>query len=126
VSYTVHVALEATLTLECIETVIEMAGFGMTYWAASADWERSAERYTVRWEQTEGDPDSLTERTVTYQQIANAMARIATDDIEGLSAETAADVLTELRDTESEGAEIDSPDGDQILQVALFGKVVYG
>lgn len=123
---TVRVEKDATVSIDTLEVLIEMAGFGVTYWATHADWDRAGRTWTLHHHQDPDDTESPVQHSrLTYQHLADALARVYSGSTNAGRA-TEDNVRTELDDPESGGAEFDSDDADQVVQVALFGTVLYG
>jgi hypothetical protein len=83
--------------------------------------------YTVRWTDygRPGEDDEHHERTLTYQQIADALARVYAGE-GNVAGELAGYVRSTLDDQDDPDDVIDSDAADAVLQVALFGQVIYG
>lgn len=134
-NYTVNVDVPDSV----IDTVIEQAGYGMRYWAASATQDEENRRYTIRWweesrlvsDSDYTEPESI---TVSYDDIVKAMSRIASNEkIDYLYDDTrraVQDTLVELLSGVEQfpGGEIDSLAADQIVQLAMFrgNRIVFG
>lgn len=116
------VSMHADISDETIESVIEMAGYSLTGWAKSAVWDDEKHTYTVTPMDDEftGEPEPTV--VLTYDALADAMTRILSEDL------IARRVRRYIFDavTENDGAEIDADAGDAIVQIAMFGRLVYG
>lgn len=134
---TIKYGAEVEVNDDLIEDVIiDLAGYGMRYWAASAIVDEENRRYTIRWwdearlvtDSDYNEPESL---TITFDNIANALGRIVSaEPIPFLSDTTKTAVLTTLAEIhvgeENPGGDIDADVADQIIQVAAFGSVLFG
>lgn len=117
-----NLELTVTVTDELIESVIEMAGYGISYWASAAHWDQEARTYRVT-----GQPDVIDEgeqetKTLKYGHIAVALQQVLRDR---LIAGTYMDYLRRAV-FDNDGGEIDAALGDAIIQVAFFGEVRCG
>jgi len=121
----VNVTTTTTLNVsdEDIETIIEMAGFGIAYWASAATVDSEARTYTVI------EQDADTAHSITYDRLANVIIEIATGQHQvGYTRAYAENYLRELRDPETAeyaGGHIDSDLADVIVQIAALGEVTY-
>lgn len=107
------VSAELELTDEDIEDIIDMASYGIGYWAVEAVVDREAHTYTII---TADDED--TQHVVTDQDIRKATNAIAGG---GLTNEHIQGYLLA-----GDMGGVDSDVADCIIQVAIFGKIVYG
>lgn len=133
IKYTVEVEVTDQVLLD---TVIDMAGYGIGYWAQRMHPDWDARNVTVTWWDegrlaSDSDYDEPERLKVDFDTIAKAIGRIAGGEpIEYLADSTRAAVgsfLVELQSGEEfPGGDIDADAADEILQVALFGKVVFG
>lgn len=94
-----------------VEDVIEMAGYGISYWAKQGVTDWAAETYEV--EEFDGDDVFV---TLTYTQILTAVNRIVNGEIEVWPPIVEA---LASRDVDSEAA-------DAVIQVAMFNEIRYG
>ena len=120
-----HVTMTVAIPDENVESWIEMAGFGIRYWAHSAVVDTEKHTYTVRHydDPDRGDtPDQLRERVLTYQNLVDAACRIVTG-VYGLHPSNAESIRLSLIDPEND--EVDSMNADCIVQAALFGEVLF-
>ena len=104
-----------------IEVLIEMAGYGIGYWAMSAVVDDEARTYTV----TDEDGPYV----VYYDDLARVLVEVALGEHEvGYPREYAINYLQELEGEGSKYAagEIDSDLADAIVQIAALGEIVYG
>lgn len=109
-----------------------MLSHAIGYWAVDDEHDPEARTLRVEWYEREGDPDSKTEKTITYEDIAWAMAELAFGerelDVHRHYRNTVAGFFRELDDPVEQypGGDIDSEVGDIIIQVAVLGNVIYG
>jgi hypothetical protein len=96
-----------------IVDLIDTAGYGIGYWAASAEVDTEEETYLIT-EQEGGEFDWPVR--LHYADIWDAVVRVAKDG--NLAAQEA---VADLDD-----CDIDSVVADIIIQTAIFGKVIYG
>jgi hypothetical protein len=103
---------------ELIENVIDTAGYGIGYWATSAEHDSKAKTYTVVDSEKEDEPKIL-----TYQQIHKAMKDLATAH-NSIRREIRMNLLLSV--LQPEEADIDASDADCVIQWAMFGEIIYG
>lgn len=87
--------------------------------------------FHVEWQAEEGNPKSLTGRTLSYGEIARAAGEVAFGrkdlDIAPVYRGYVANFFRELMEGERfPGGDVDSEVADIVIQTALFGKVIYG
>jgi hypothetical protein len=110
-----------TLDDEWVETLIEMAGFGITYWvsAASTSTTRKGRYYHL----SPFDPDTgeaQSDKRVTFGGLVRAAQKIL-DGQCALAPEYVQHVFAAVMDAGDLDAEI----ADHIVQVAVLGDVLY-
>lgn len=113
------------------DVIIDMAGYGIKYWAKRAVWDSEKREYTVFWaEDDSDDPDMLSWHVLAYQDIAQAAAEVAFNTDIRLNNTLTGYVREFFRELEAgeefPGGDIDSEVADAIIQVAIFGEVIYG
>lgn len=103
-----------------MHTLVEMAGYGISYWATKGVSYKDGDTwcYRIGWE----DSGAHT-RAVTFGKIARAVQRII-DPSDGcdLNPESRAAVAAAVLDP----GDIDADVADLVIQVAVLGKVIYG
>lgn len=110
--YSHDVTVTVTVTEEMIESIIEMAGYGIAYWASAAKWDAEARTYTVT---EDSDEDAQPPRVLTYDDLSEAL---------GVAAKQSGYAANAL--LHGDAGEIDALVGDVVVQIAMFDKVVYG
>lgn len=124
---TIEVDIE--LSQEAIDCIIEMAGYGIAYWAVSASDDEDARTYTIQ-ESEEGDSEI---HVLTYDQIVEAFWKIASftrpkgvgSMVQGYALNAVIDGLR-AGDGDVDAGHIDADLADSIIQLACFDKVIYG
>ena len=113
---TIELALD--VSDEVIEDIIDGADYAIGYWAENADHNQQNKTYTF-WETEEG-----VEHKVSYQDIIDALSKIARGDVR---------VRTDIRDAivvdlvdYSRACRMDAEVYDVVIQVAALGDIVYG
>ena len=124
--------LEVNLEIsqESLDCIIEMAGYGIAYWASTATHDDEARTYEVT-ENYEGDYEK---HTVTYDQIVEAFWKIANpgDQTKGVGSMVKGYAVSAVIDGNDEGkgdidaGHVDSDLADSIIQVAIFNEVIFG
>lgn len=132
-SYTVEVEITDDVLMDI---VIDMAGYGMRYWAVGGLVDEDNRRYTVKWWDerriyTDSDYTEPESKTTSFDDIVAVIGKIASGTpIKYLDDGTRAAVasfLVELQAGEQyPGGDIDGNAADQIVQVALFDEVIFG
>lgn len=109
---------------ELIEEIIETAGYGIAYWAHTAHHDRLAETYTLTWDGSDfedSDPNSAGEHRLEYSDIAKAVENLYNAKVkmnDGL--------LNQLEEWVNGHPTMDVDLADVVIQVALFGEIIYG
>lgn len=126
-TFGVTVTKHVEVTLDTIEGVIEQAGFGMIGWAGPCTWDDQGLTYTVSWEDwmPGANAPARMSRTLAYQQVADALARVYAGE-GNVDGTLAGYVRATLDDQDDPDEVIDSDAADAVIQVALFGEVLYG
>lgn len=118
------VLTEVEIDDEFIEdAIIDTAGYGIYGIASSAIVDSDARTYSVRFY------DSHATVTASYDAIAEAFIDLSMGKVQARSdiVEAAASTIRELQNGEPfAGGDIDSEVASVIVQVAFFGKIVYG
>jgi hypothetical protein len=102
---------------EWMGTLVEMAGYGIAYWAKRAS--HGAETYKVWW-----DDSGEHSKMVSYGAVARAVQRILDVDDTRLHIGPAARAMVAAAVLDP--GDIDAVVADLVIQVADLGKVVYG
>ena len=108
--YKVKVTTERVFTEETILDVIELAGYGIGYWAAHADIDTVHKVYRITEE--DGSVHSL-----PFNLIAQALGNLP-EKYRGTD--------YDLDEMEAGEVYMDSADADSVIQWALFGELVFG
>ena len=103
---------------DMIEVLIDMAGYGIGYWSDLGEIDDKARTYTVR------DTEDVGGRhTLTYEQLAEALVKVANRDVQ-VASYIVNYATNAIRDDDP--GYIDSELADVVVQVAAFGEIVYG
>jgi hypothetical protein len=116
---------------EDIHVVIEMAGYGIAYWAQSLGVLPGGRVTIIDREADSLDGGSPAEYHILYSGLAEALVKIGTGEFESAYHRYAANYLVELNDPQAGVREyasgnIDADLADHVVQYAVFGKIVYG
>lgn len=105
-----------------IEDLLEEAGYSIGYWADSADVDTKRQTYTVVETEAHNSYETAVEHSIPFQKIAQALTDLATGmaDVNVAIQQQLADVLSGKRD------DVDSEAADCVVQVAVFGEIIYG
>lgn len=116
---TIDLKLELFIKEEDIENIIEMAGYGIGYWASKGEVIRNDENQIIGYEILEIEDDKL--------------HKLDNDDIVRGIKYTIENGWTEIIDTDVvhyrigiECGNIDSDIADTIIQYACFNNIIYG
>ena len=106
------------LTTEEVINLIDCAGYGINYWAASGHVDEKAKTYRVIESSAElPDDEEPRDKTLTFDEIRQAFVALA-----------AADKLPDwqMREIEENDLCFDATVGDMVVQWAMFGEIVFG
>jgi hypothetical protein len=118
--------MRATLTDQNILDMIVTAGYGIAYWASRATVDEEARTYTVWWYDGDDDPAS---QIVTFDKIAEAFDKLITNEPKLVGDWLHKYFLYAYADRDKDGIDaghIDADAADVLIQVAMFGEVVFG
>lgn len=121
--YEVSVDLSYRVSKEDMETLLEMAGYGISYWAASASVEATGYRVL---DSDEAQKDLLEDEDfdwafASFEKLAEALVKIGTGEFVSGYREYAADYLAE-----QDAGHIDADLADHVVQYAIYGEIVFG
>ena len=104
--------------------LIEMAGYGINYWATWAKHDAEARTYEVRYEDLD-DPDKEARTVLSYEALGKVLVEVATGqhDVVNIYAQR---YLASVMAGDSDAGDIDSELADIVVQLAIFGELVYG
>ncbi len=111
------------ITGENIADIIDTAGYGIGYWATKAVFDSTEQTYTVSWNGSDfddSDPLATGTKTLTYLDIAKTIESIL--NLESPLSDSTARWFADSFYQE----EIDSDLADVLIQLALFGEIIYG
>jgi hypothetical protein len=121
---TVVQSFSVTVPERTIDTLIEMAGYGIDYWVSTAVIDSEAGTYTVV------EDEDGTEHVISYYKLAETLIRVALDPSLGLRDDIVGYAFEwfkqEREGDEFAAGEIDSDLADVVVQIAAFGEVIYG
>jgi hypothetical protein len=111
--------LNVPISVEDVEEIIEGAGYVEQSWMALGEM-KTEDCIFVAHIYNDEDSYGTTRHELSYQHVVTALEQVAKTNINVLN-----DLTYKLTHGEFAG-EMDAEDYDEILQVALFGDVVYG
>lgn len=124
---TVKVEVEYAVPDSDIQELVEMAGYGISYWASElTDIDGVVLVKDVEEGGYNGEGD---EYVTTYAKLAEVLVKIGNGELYSNVASYAGAYLAALKsttDAKYATEHIDSDLADQVLQYALFGDVIYG
>lgn len=115
------------LDSEWMETLCEMAGYGIKYWADRcyltpiADKPGNHSVFTVEWRDVDTGPRRT--RQLSYGLLARSVQRILTDPG---AVQVGEHMLEAVQRAVFDAGDIDADVADVVIQVAVFTKVIYG
>lgn len=113
---------EWPVTIAMVDTLIDMAGYSIGYWVSTAHADADAQTYRVV---TLGEfAEDYPAQTLTFVQIADAIAKLAFDD----TVQVTPYIRDYARSTliEQDAGEIDGEMADVVIQLAMFNEIVFG
>lgn len=107
--------VEISLSPEDWEDVVDTAGYGIAYWVERAVVDSENLTYRIEW----FDGDDLNSQIITLADIEKAWGKIVSGHIQ---------VNSDIRSYLSSGdlGDVDADAADVLIQVALFGEIIYG
>lgn len=108
-------------TTDLVVDLVDAAGYGIT-WADQAYLDEDAQTYTLDLDEDAAQEAGKSQVTLTFQDIQAALAKLAQGGL-------AHQVITQACQVALEApgeADLDSEAADCIIQVAVFGDVVFG
>lgn len=102
---------------EDIEVLIEMAGYGISYWANSAVVDSEARTYTVTADEEGAEPVAM-----TYGAIAETLVKVAFSRLgETYVSDDAREYFKDM-----DAGVFDADLGDVVIQLTAFDELIYG
>lgn len=117
-----EVTITLPIRLAMVETLIEMSGYGITYWASTARWDVDEKTYEVV-PQAEFAED-YPAKTLDYKRIAWALGKIGYDPLTQVNSEIRGYATSAI--SQDDPGEIDATLADVVIQVAMFDEIVFG
>lgn len=106
------------LTDQDVENLIDCAGYGIAYWAASGELDRTAKTYRVIESSIElGEDETPLDKTLTFDEIRDAFALLASRD---------KFPDWQMREIEDKDLAFDAHTADMTIQQAMFNEIVFG
>lgn len=119
--------LELDIPDDTIEVLLEMAGYGIAYWASSLDYRDGKVTIIDREPDDEGEGKTY---TCDYADLAEALVNLGTGVFPSAYQDYAARYLSEMLDpnlfAEDASGNIDSDLADHVVQYAVLGELIYG
>jgi hypothetical protein len=112
--------MNAELT-ELFESIIEDAGYAIGYWADEATHNTEAQTYAITIQ--EEYADEYESKTLTYGDLLEATKKLASGAVK-VNSQTKAVCQAIVSDPSD--VDYDADDADVIVQVAMFGEIVFG
>lgn len=121
--------VDVQISEDSLECILEMAGYGIGYWAVAAEADDEARTYTI----TESEESDNKVHVLTYDQIIEAFWRIASGShvkflgstVRGYAFNAVIDGIRN-GDGDIDAGHVDSELADAIIQVAAFSEIIYG
>lgn len=119
--------MRATLTDQNMLDILDTAGYGIAYWASKATVDKEARTYTVWWYDGDDYPAS---QVVTFDELTEAFNKLLMNDEPRLVGSYVHKYfLYAYADRDVNGIDaghIDAEAADVLVQVAMFGEVIFG
>jgi hypothetical protein len=109
---------------EVLGFICDDAGMSIDYWAETATHDEANQTYSITLlDDCVDETAGVVNKTVTYQDLYEASKRLASGEVKVNSATKA--VCQQLIADPSD-VDYDATDADVIVQVAMFGEIVFG
>lgn len=110
---------------ELLEFICDDAGMSIDYWATEATNEPSSKTYSVK-VNPEYVGDNVQDKVITYQELYEACDKIAKGEVS--ANQYTKSICEQITSDEVDYSDIDydATDADVIVQVAMFGEIVFG
>ena len=106
---------------EVLGFICDDAGMSIDYWAETATHDEANQTYTITL--LPGCVDTFETKTVTYQDLYEASKKLASGEV---SVNPTTKAVCQQLVTDPSDVDYDATDADVIVQVALFGEIVFG
>lgn len=120
--WTKTITREVKISSQLVESAIEGAGYSQ--WMTSGRDDYRVGLYEVTWLENEGDPATEQKKLLTYENIADAILKVAFDRDFEVASYIRQYVIDAVN--EDDAGNIDSEAGDVIIQCAIFGELIFG
>ncbi len=122
---TYKLEIKTEVSVEEISSLIDTAGYGMNYWAEFGMYSEEKQTYEVRLDQDAQDGVGWESDTkvITYQEIADAIQKLISGQV-GIRPDIRQSLVEEF--INKDGGQMDSEGAEVVIQVALFGDVIFG
>lgn len=107
--------------VELFENIIEDAGYSIGYWASKAHHDTEAKTYAITID--EEYADEFENKTLTYEDLLDAVKKLASGSVK-VNSQTKA--VCQAIASDPSDVDYDGDDADVIVQVAMFGEIVFG
>jgi hypothetical protein len=104
--------------------LVEDAGMIIGYWANTAVHDEESQTYWVRVRDDEWDDSMPKSKTITYNDLYLAVEKLA-KGVVGVNSSTKA-VCQQIICDPADDIDYDADDADCIVQVAMFGQIIFG
>ena len=108
---------------ELFENICEDAGMIIGYWAGSASNNPEKQTYSVK-VLAEYRDDEIKDKVLTYQDLYDACEKLATGKVSVNS--NTKKVCQQIILDPTDDVDYDAEDADCIVQVAMFGEILFG
>lgn len=106
---------------ELFENIIDDGGYAIGYWVSQGHHDAHAQTYRVTL--LPEYVESWVSKTITYQDLYNACNLLATGEV---SVNSNTKKVCQAIVTDPDDVDYDAEDADVIIQVALFGDIIFG
>lgn len=123
-----NMEIDLKISEDSLDCILEMAGYGMAYWASSATVLKEAREYRV----IESEEGEYEEHVVSFDKIEEAFWKIANPGSGVGSIMVKQYAFNAIKDGLQNGegdidaGHVDADLADAIIQIAIFGEITFG
>ena len=116
------------ISQESFDGIADTIGGAIGYWANRAQWDKEAQTVTI----TENDEGEYETHVVTYDKVHETFWKIVSDPEIKLNSTVRGYFISSVLDGLADGqgdidaGHIDGDAADALIQLAIFGKIVFG
>jgi len=108
---------------ELFEMLVDDAGFSINYWASTAEHNTEARTYAITLLPDFAETAEVSNKTITYQDLLDATRKLANGEV---SVNHTTKAVCQAIISDPSDVDYDATDTDVIVQVAMFGEILFG